>query len=75
MEIKVGIQQTARELTLESKQTADEIEKAVLKAITEASVLLLKDENGRKVIIPAAKIAYLELGKENARKVGFGAAQ
>jgi hypothetical protein len=75
VEIKVGIQHSSRELTLESKQTADEIEKAVLKALSEDGVLQLRDENGRKVIIPAAKIAYLELGKENARKVGFGVAQ
>ncbi len=32
----------------------------------------MTDERGRKVLIPAAKIAYVDLGEENARHVGFG---
>ena len=30
------------------------------------------DTRGRRVMIPGDKIAYIELGEENARKVGFG---
>ena len=31
------------------------------------------DLKGRKVLIPAAQVAYVDLGAENARPVGFGA--
>jgi hypothetical protein len=72
VEIKVGIQQAARELSVESKMSADEVEKELLKALAEKAVLTLTDENGRKVIVPADKVAYLDLGQENARRVGFG---
>ncbi len=73
MEIKIGIQNVARELTLESRHNADDIEKMVRKALAEDEVLILDDENGRRVMIAASKLAYIELGQENARKVGFGA--
>ncbi|MCL1839119.1 MAG: DUF3107 domain-containing protein [Propionibacteriaceae bacterium] len=73
MEIKIGIKHVARELTLETACTADEVEKAVSKALADKSVFTIDDENGRRIIIPISHLAYLELGQENARKVGFGA--
>ena len=33
----------------------------------------LIDDKGRKVLIPAAQVAYVDLGAEHARAVGFGA--
>jgi hypothetical protein len=36
-------------------------------------VFTLTDEHGRKVLIPAERIAYVDIGEENARRVGFGA--
>ena len=72
MEIKVGIQHVNREIVLESNESAAEVEKAFAKAIGGDGLLTLVDERGRKVLIPAASIAYLDLGQENARHVGFG---
>ena len=40
---------------------------------TGSHTLVLTDEKGRKVLIPATQIAYVELGSEHARAVGFGA--
>ncbi|MFT4216862.1 MAG: DUF3107 domain-containing protein [Micropruina sp.] len=73
MEIKVGIVHGPREIVLESEETAADVEAAFGKAVAEGAVLTLTDDRGRKVLIPAARIAYLELGQEAARRVGFGA--
>ena len=73
MEIKVGIQHVNREVVVETSQTAEEIERAFSDALADdVGVSTLIDEHGRKVLIPAAKIAYVDLGEENARQVGFG---
>lgn len=72
MEIKVGIVQAPREIVLESESSAADVEAAFGRAIADDSVLTLTDERGRKVLIPASRIAYLELGQEAARRVGFG---
>ncbi|HEU5418465.1 MAG TPA: DUF3107 domain-containing protein [Streptosporangiaceae bacterium] len=72
MEVKIGIQSVPRELVLETDSTAEEVERAVSAAVADDSVLVLQDEKGGKVLIPAAKIAYLELGSGEPRRVGFG---
>lgn len=74
MDIKIGIQDTARELTLESNQTPADVQAAVADAIASGSLLTLVDDRGRTVIVPAAKIAYIEIGPAARGKVGFGAA-
>lgn len=74
MEIKIGVQHAARELSLESELSAEEVEKAVSAAITgKSGLLVLNDEKGRKVIVPADRLAYVEIGEPSARRVGFGA--
>ncbi|MBK9697797.1 MAG: DUF3107 domain-containing protein [Propionibacteriaceae bacterium] len=73
MEIKVGIQHVAREVTVESEATAAEIQAGLIKALADESIMTLVDAKGRTVLIPAAKIAYVDLGQEHVRPVGFGA--
>ncbi len=73
VEIKIGIQDIARELTVETEATAAEVEKGLKEALHEGGLLTLEDEKGRRVLVPVAKIAYLDLGQEKARPVGFGA--
>jgi 3-hydroxyacyl-CoA dehydrogenase len=73
VEVKIGVQYASRELVLESGQTPDQVEQAVAKAIgAEAGVLSLMDEKGRRVIVPAAKLAYVEIAEVESRRVGFG---
>lgn len=74
MEVKVGVQHAPREIVLESSRTADEVRASVLAALSEdTGTLELVDEHGRVIIVPAAKVAYVEIGETNSRKVGFGA--
>lgn len=72
MEIKVGIQHVAREVVLETASSAADIEKSFAEAVETGGVLSLQDDRGRKVLIPAERIGYLDLGEETARRVGFG---
>ena len=74
MEVKIGVQYAPREIVLESAQTPEEVEKAVAEALSGKTELLsLVDDHGRKVLVPADRIAYVELGEPTARKVGFSA--
>lgn len=71
MEITIGIRQVARELTLETTQSADEVTAAVEKALA-GSILDLTDNRGRRVVVPSEAIGYIEIGAEESRRVGFG---
>ncbi len=74
MEVKIGVQHANRELVLESEQSPEEVEKAVADALGgKTNLLQLTDEKGRKVLIPADRLAYVEIGEVSIRKVGFGA--
>lgn len=73
MEVKIGVQDTAREIVLEVSATPDAVEAQVTTALSGAAgVLSLADDKGRKVLVPAAKIAYVEIGEASERRVGFG---
>ncbi len=72
MEVKIGVQDTAREIVLESEETPEAISKAVDAAISNGSLLSLTDDRGRMVIVPATKIAYVEISPASSRRVGFG---
>lgn len=77
MDVRIGIVQTARELEVEM---ADDLDRdSVLSDIEEAlqgsdGVLWLTDRRGRRVAVPVAKVAYVEVGAPSGeRRVGFGA--
>lgn len=71
MEVKIGVQYAPRELVLESAQTPAEIEQIVTEALKGEGTLLLTDEKGRRVIVPVAKLAYVEIAEAAPRAVGF----
>ena len=72
MEVKIGIPSVPRELRIETSSTQEEVESALKAAIAaEGGVLVLADVNGGKVLVPADKIAYLEFGGSEPRRVGF----
>lgn len=72
VEVKIGVQDAPRELVLESAQSPGDVEATVVEAISRNSgVLSLVDERGRRVIVPAAKVAYVEIAESSQRTVGF----
>ena len=72
MEVKVGIRDIAREVVVETTATAAEVERQLEDALRDDQVFALTDDKGRKVLIPARTIAYVDLGQEHVRPVGFG---
>ena len=71
MEVKIGVQNAARELVVETDQEAEQVEKLIAEAVSGEGVLTLTDTKGRRVIVPAAKLAYVEIGHGTLGQVGF----
>lgn len=75
MEVRIGVQDVNREITLESTESADAVQERIAAALTgDEPLVVLSDEKGRRVVVPSDKLAYVEIGEESARTVGFGAA-
>ncbi len=73
MEVKIGVQHAPRELVLECGESAQDVAKTVDKAVSENGIFSLTDERGRRVLVPVDKLAYVEIGEQEARGVGFTA--
>lgn len=72
VEVKIGVQHAARELTVETDKSADDVLSTLSAAIKDEGVFTLSDPKGRTVVVPADKIAYLSFAEDTGRKVGFG---
>lgn len=71
MDITLGMRDVARELTIETTLDTKAITTAVTEAIDKDETLVLSDSRGGQVIVPAAALAYVRLGTEEPRRVGF----
>ncbi|HYO18611.1 MAG TPA: DUF3107 domain-containing protein [Dermatophilaceae bacterium] len=72
MEVKVGIQHVNRELVVETDEPASQVIEAFNQALADDGLLTLTDSRGGSTLVRASGIAYLDLGKEQIRRVGFG---
>ncbi len=78
MEITIGVKHVSRELNLEFDGESEAVHTAVTTALEEqakgngAAVLSLTDEKGRQVVVPVSSLAYVEIGAQTPRPVGFG---
>ena len=63
MDIRIGVTQAAREISLEQADDERDATKAKVEAALSGAVdvLWLVDKKGRSVGVPAAKIAYVEI--------------
>jgi hypothetical protein len=72
VDVRIGIHNTARELSLETSKSVAELQQLIEAALgSEGSVLSLTDDKGKTVLIPSRQLAYVELSGPGARKVGF----
>ena len=72
MEVKIGVLHTPREIVVESSLTPDEVEAIVATALKSVDgQLALTDDKGRRVIVPANLVAYVEIAQADGRRVGF----
>jgi Protein of unknown function (DUF3107) len=72
VEVKIGIQMGPRELVVETSASAAEIQRELEAALADHSVLALTDVKRGSVLVPADKIAYIELDTTEPRRIGFG---
>ncbi|MYR08929.1 DUF3107 family protein [Gordonia sp. SID5947] len=74
VEVKIGITDSSRELSIQTTLTSDKAYAEVEAALSGGQQLLaLVDDKGARLLVPVAKIAYVEVGSSENRRVGFGA--
>ena len=72
MEIRIGITNTGRELSFETAESSDVVKSSVASALdSSASHVTFTDVKGNSYIVPTANLAFVELGTEESRRVGF----
>ncbi|PSL54404.1 uncharacterized protein DUF3107 [Saccharothrix carnea] len=72
MEVRVGIADSPRELVVSSGLTPEEVEAQVADALKAGTgQLVLVDQKGARYLVPASRIAYVEIGPSDSRRVGF----
>lgn len=72
MELTIGIQNLAREVSVETDATLEELEAQVASALADGSPLKVVSTKGATVIVPGSTIAYVQFGAPEKRPVGFG---
>jgi len=75
VDVRIGIVQSIKELEIELPDGTDQdgLSRQVEEAMGNADkVLWLTDRRGKKIGVPSARIAYVELGENESRTVGFG---
>ncbi|MSO31295.1 MAG: DUF3107 domain-containing protein [Ilumatobacteraceae bacterium] len=77
MDVRIGVTQATREISIELEDdaaTRKKVKTAVEAALSGTSdTLWITDKRGRDIGITAAKIAYVEIGSADAdRRIGFG---
>lgn len=72
MEVKIGVQDSPREITLDSDDSPESVTEAVRTAIASGDLLSLTDDRGRTILVSGSKITYVEIGASSTRRVGFG---
>ena len=75
MDVRIGIVQSMKEIEVELPEDAkrEKVMKEIEAALSGDAVLWLTDRKGRRVGVPASRIAYVELGTPaSERIVGFG---
>ena len=71
MEIRIGIQNVAREISFQTDMSKDDVTAKVRAAVNDKANLELTDDKGGTIIVPAGVLGYVEIGDATARRVGF----
>ena len=78
MEIRIGVTYTPKEIEIDLADdvSGDKLVEQISASVgEEGSMLWLTDKQGRRVGIPTAKLAYIEIGAPRSdRRVGFSPA-
>jgi hypothetical protein len=78
VDVRIGVSQAPREIEVElaDSTSPDELVAKIDAAVARADGMIwFTDKRGRRIGVPAAKLAYIELDTATeTRRVGFGAA-
>ena len=72
MEVRIGVQNVAREIVIESNESPEDVRAAVGEALSSGTPLTLMDEKGQSVTVPTSALAYVDIAAEQKGRVGFG---
>lgn len=70
MEVRIGIKDSGREISLESALDSKGVQAAIKQGLSDGTVELT-DNKGKLFIVPASSVAFVEIGSEDSRRVGF----
>ncbi len=76
MDLRIGIADSPQvvEIELDDDVDRDEVKSQIEASLAGPEVLSLVDRKGRDWLIPAGRIAFVEIGTTDAeRRIGFGA--
>lgn len=73
MDVRIGIIQSTREINFETDADAGEVRASLEAALAEGKqpLVTFTDTKGKQYLVPTTSIAYVELGGDASRKVGF----
>ncbi|MEI6119591.1 MAG: DUF3107 domain-containing protein [Actinomycetes bacterium] len=72
-DVRIGISDSNHELRIETALSSDQVLALVQDALKNESPLVITDIKNQSTVIPAKKIAFVELGDSPDRRVGFTA--
>ncbi len=70
MEVRIGIRDNGRDISLDSSLETKALINEINRGLADGT-LELTDNRGRIVIVPASAVAFVEIGNEETRRVGF----
>lgn len=72
MEVRIGIRDNAGALSFESSLSPKDLTSTISQAIKSGEPLVeLSDDKGKTILVPTNSIAFVEIGAEASRRVGF----
>lgn len=72
MQVTIGMRASARDITVEVDLDEKQVTKLVEGSIKNGGPLDITDTKGRRFLVPAEAIGFVEIGAAEDRRVGFG---
>jgi hypothetical protein len=71
MELKIGVQNSPREIVIESDEQPADVQKRLNEALSAGTLFEIVDTKGRTILVPGDKVSYVEIGAGVSGTVGF----
>lgn len=73
MDLRIGVVNVARELAVElaDDTDSDALRDDIEAALMSEGMLWITDRHGKRVGVPVDKVAYVEVGSGDNRRIGF----